>query len=276
MLLYVDEGVGVGSPPQRTRWPGPPSGSLRPALGWDPVAERWRLQRASDGPTGTQLLCRSIGSFTACRITHNPVLTGASQEHLLPTLPCPGHFTARQEAENITRKMLFTHRGQHRIKIRIYALLSLVLIKGESINKFGYVKMFTFLTFSDLQPLRHICVFTFDGFRYLQPFSDNLNWKWWESAATCWPSQKAVQAIFIWLPLQRKSGKTKTGLLFLRESCAPYRILNGDFPLYTITESSSVSHKDFKEFYWNKDKFQSQSLKVFRKKKKGKETCFGF
>lgn len=44
MLLYVDEGEGVGSLPQRTRWPGPPSGSLRPALGWDPVAERWRLQ----------------------------------------------------------------------------------------------------------------------------------------------------------------------------------------------------------------------------------------
>lgn len=110
MLLYVEEGERVGSLPQRTRWPGPPSGSLRPDLGWDPVAERWRLKRGSGGPTGTQLLCRSIGSFTACRITHNSVLTGALQEHLLPTLPCPGHFTARQAAENNTRKMLVTYR----------------------------------------------------------------------------------------------------------------------------------------------------------------------
>lgn len=33
-------------------------------------------------------------------------------------------------------------------------------------------------------------------------------------------------------------------------------------------EQFSVTNKDFKEFYWNKDKFQSQSLMVFRKKRK--------
>lgn len=87
-----------------------PSGCLRPALGWDPVAERCRLKRGSDGPTGTQLLCRSVGSFTACQITHNPVLTGASQELLMPTLPCQGHFTARRE-ENNALKMLFKYKG---------------------------------------------------------------------------------------------------------------------------------------------------------------------
>lgn len=127
-----------GQPATANPLTGPPPGSLRPALGWDPVAERWRLKRGSGGPTGTQLLCRSIGSFTACRITHNPVLADASQEHLLPTLPCPGHFTARQEAENNTRKILFTYRGWHQIKMgsvfKHYWALSLSREKASVIN----------------------------------------------------------------------------------------------------------------------------------------------
>lgn len=84
MLLYVEE---------RGRWqlatvnsltspPPAPSAALRPASGWEPCAAR--LRHSSAQPTGTQSLCRFLGSFTVCQITASLVLrclAGASSAH---------------------------------------------------------------------------------------------------------------------------------------------------------------------------------------------------
>lgn len=47
---------------------------------------------SSARPTGTQSLCRFLGSFTVCQITVNPVLSVALLEHPLLLLPCQGLF----------------------------------------------------------------------------------------------------------------------------------------------------------------------------------------
>lgn len=114
-------GGGDGSPPRWTRWPSPhhpipssPSSPLHPPhthththlpsssvssaeanFGMGASSSIARLRHSSAWPTGTQSLCRFLGSFTVCQITASPVLSVASQEHLLPTPPCHSLFWIR-------------------------------------------------------------------------------------------------------------------------------------------------------------------------------------
>lgn len=71
----------------------PPSGSMSGAeANFGMGASKARLRHSSAQPTGTQSLCRFLGSFTVCQITAGLVLCVASPEHLLLTPPCQGHF----------------------------------------------------------------------------------------------------------------------------------------------------------------------------------------
>lgn len=91
-LLYVGE---------RERWQpatvnsltGPPSSSLSSAeanFGMRASSSIARLRHSSARPSGTQSLCRFLGSFTVCQITASSVLSVALLEHLLLMLPCQG------------------------------------------------------------------------------------------------------------------------------------------------------------------------------------------
>lgn len=92
---------------------------------------------------------------------------------------------------------------------------------------------------------------------------------------------KQLSNLYLFGSPWKNSGKTKQKKIFLTErldettSCVRYRILNEDFPLHTIMESSSVSQiRILKNFIETKIHFSPSPL--WFSGKKGKETCFGF
>lgn len=72
------------------RTPPPPLSSAEAKFGIGASSSIVRLRHSSAQPTGTQLLCRFLGSFTVCQITASSILSVALLEHLLLLLPCQG------------------------------------------------------------------------------------------------------------------------------------------------------------------------------------------
>lgn len=76
-------------------------------------------------------------------------------------------------------------------------------------------------------------------------------------------------SIFSWRAIKETVKKKNRAFVLVRKVLRTNKMWKWTLPVADNNgEQVSVTNKEFKEFYWNKDKFQSQSLMVFRKKEK--------
>lgn len=86
--------------------------------------------------------------------------------------------------------------------------------------------------------------------------------------------KSSQMSIFSWRAIRQIVKKKNRAFVLVREVWRTNKMWKWTLPVADNNgQQFSVTNKEFKEFYWNKGKFQSQSLMVFRKKRK---TCFGF
>lgn len=154
------------------------------------------------------------------------------------------------------------------------------------------MKMFTFQTFSDLQLLliiRYICVFRFNnecwifsGLTFHEKTELSMMAECCHLLAEVPDSHEKKLTkciILVDLPLKKIVENKKRAFVFERkmrrthEMC-PLQNFRWRLPIADNGGQFSLTNKEFKEFYWNKDKFQSQSL-IFQEKKE-KKHALGF